>query len=129
MVVLFDGVCSLCNTAVDFILRHESGSELRFATLQSGLGAKLGQNCDQLGSEMDTVVLVERGVCYTRSAAVLRIANHLRWPWRLLTVLVILPRPLRDAIYDFIAIRRYAWFGKRSTCRIPTDAEKERFLE
>lgn len=128
-VILFDGVCNLCNGAVDFILRHEATDELRFAALQSEVGARLAKGCGLGGGEMETLVLVEGERCYTQSAAALRIANHLKYPWRLLSILILVPRPWRDRIYAYIARRRYLWFGKRDTCRLPTAEEKSRFLE
>ena len=128
-VILFDGVCNLCNGAVDFILRHEAGQELRFGSLQSEIGMRLARGCGMGGDVMNTLVLVEGEQCYTQSTAVLRIASKLRFPWRLLGVLSIVPRPWRDAVYTGIAKRRYRWFGRRAACRLPTAEEWERFLE
>ena len=128
-VILFDGVCNLCNGAVDFILRHEAGRELCFASWQSEAGARLAKRCGIEGEEMNTLVLIEDDRCTTQSTAVLRIANRLKFPWWLFSVLLIVPRSLRDAVYIGIARRRYRWFGKRDTCRLPAADEKDRFLE
>jgi predicted DCC family thiol-disulfide oxidoreductase YuxK len=125
-IVFFDGVCNLCNAAVDFIIRHDPGSVFLFAPLQ-------GQTAlDRLGPQgaaaPDTIVLLDADGQWLRSDAAVRIARGLRGPWRLLAVLRWLPRPLRDAVYRLIAGKRYAWFGRKQSCRLPTPAERARFL-
>src|SRR5258708_33596310 len=99
-IVLFDGVCNLCNSAVDFILERDPNGHFRFAALQSGAARPLLERCKLPSDFVGTIVLVEDGVCHTRSAAALRIARHLRWPWPLLSTLIVVPSPLRDALYD-----------------------------
>jgi predicted DCC family thiol-disulfide oxidoreductase YuxK len=132
-IVLFDGVCNLCNAAVNFILDHERSGELRFASLQSdaarALLAEHGAPVEQLGQgDPDTMVLLEGGRLFDRSAAALRIARRLRWPWRALAVFLIVPRPLRDLVYRFVARNRYRWFGKSDACRMPSPELRARFL-
>jgi predicted DCC family thiol-disulfide oxidoreductase YuxK len=134
-VVLFDGVCNLCNRAVDFILTHERdcGPKLRFAPLQSDVGRALlegvsGAEAARASAEPDTIVLVEGGEASTYSTAALRIARHLRPPFGWAFVLLAVPRPIRDAVYRFVARRRYKWFGKTATCRVPTPELAGRFL-
>ncbi len=126
-VVFFDGVCGLCNRSVDFILSEDAAERLRFAPLQGEAAAR------ELGPQPDgaprSIILREGGVTYTRSEAVLRIAGALGGAWRLLALLCrVVPRLVRDAAYDFIAAHRYQWFGKREACRLPTPAERRRFL-
>ncbi len=127
-VLLFDGVCNLCNGAVDFILRRERAPRLRFASLQSGCARRLlaGSGIDP--ERLETLVFVRGSEVYVRSDAVLAVCGELRAPWRWLRVFRVLPRGLRDGIYRFVGGRRYRWFGKRDSCRMPTPEEKERFL-
>ncbi len=128
--VLFDGVCNVCNAAVNFVLDHEAARDLRFASLQSAAGRAA---CEAHGlvttDDPDSMLFVEEGRAFDRSTAVLRIARHLRWPYRALAALVVVPRPLRDLFYRWFARHRYAWFGKASTCRVPTPELRERFLD
>lgn len=128
-VVLFDGVCGLCNGTVDFLLRHDTRGALRFAALQSESGKRLLAECGLPAEALDSVVLVERGRCVTESTAVLQALAYLGYPWRVLSVLRVIPQPLRDIVYRYIARHRYAWFGRRDQCRIPTESEHARFLE
>ncbi len=128
-VVLFDGVCRFCSGSVRFILRRDIGGRFAFAPLQSPAAQKLLQQHDRLLEQMDSLVLVENGQCSTRSTAALRIVRHLSWPWPLLSVLILVPRPLRDFCYDVFARNRYRWFGKNQECFVPVAEERERFLE
>ncbi len=139
-VVLFDGLCNLCNGAVQFIIDHEREPTLSFAALQSDLAAELlpkvfgEERANELrrGAEAkgdpDSIVFVEGGRGYSHSTAALRIARHLRAPYRWLSWSIVFPRVLRDAIYRFIARNRYRWFGKSETCRVPTPELRARFL-
>lgn len=126
-VILFDGVCNLCNGAVTFIIDRDPDAHFRFAPLQSEVGrALLG---DAAPSEaLQSIVLLEGGERYTHSDAALRVARRLRGPWPLLYGLILLPRPLRDRLYTWVAENRYRWFGKRDACRLPTPELKGRFL-
>lgn len=126
-VVLFDGVCNLCNAAVRFIIRRDPGGRLRFAALQSEAAAVL--LAAQAEPLPDSIVLVEGGRVFTRSAAALRIARRLRFPWPLLYALIVVPRPLRDAVYGWIARNRYRWFGRSDQCMVPTPELRARFLD
>lgn len=128
-VLLFDGVCNLCNGAVQFIIRRDPRAVFRFAPLQSGSGAALLQRCGRKDDDIDTVVLVEEGRCYVRSSAALRVLKRLPFPWPLFYPLIAIPRPVRDAVYRWIATNRYSWFGKRDQCMIPTPDLRDRFLE
>ncbi|MEY2923976.1 MAG: hypothetical protein RLZZ337_516 [Bacteroidota bacterium] len=125
-IVLFDGVCNLCNSSVDFIIHWESKDNLRFASLQSEFGKSVLEKWE--GELPDSIVFLEKGKIYVRSSAALRIAGYLKYPWPILRVLFVFPKILRDLVYDFIAKNRYRWFGKKETCRIPTPFEMRKFL-
>ena len=139
-VVLFDGVCNFCNSMIQFVVDHERAPALSFAPLQSEIARGLLERV--FGEEEakrlvrgatgegdpDSVVLIEGGRGYTHSTAALRIGRRLRAPWRWLSALVIVPRPLRDLVYRWIGRNRYRWFGKTETCRIPTPELRARFL-
>lgn len=126
VIVFFDGYCNLCNRSVDFLIRRDPKKRFFFAPLQ---GETARSHLDSaLLRNTDTVVLWVDGAVYTRSEAALRALALMGFPWSLLAVFRIVPRGLRDAVYNFIAERRLRWFGKRSNCRLPSEEEKERFL-
>jgi predicted DCC family thiol-disulfide oxidoreductase YuxK len=127
-VVLFDGVCNLCNGSVDFLLRREKSGRLRFASLQSDVAKRLLAE-HRKADDLSSIVLIEDGRVFTRSDAALRLLAHLRAPWPLFGALRLVPRPLRDLVYDQVARHRYSWFGRRSSCRVPTAEERARFLD
>ena len=125
--VLFDGVCNFCNASVNFVIAHDPAARFKFAALQSEVGQKYLAVFGQQKPDFDSVLLIENGQMYQRSEAALRIARHLagwRWVWAFRFV----PLFLRDAVYGLIAKNRYQIFGKSDTCRIPTEAEKNRFV-
>jgi predicted DCC family thiol-disulfide oxidoreductase YuxK len=126
-VVLFDGVCNLCNGAVQFIISHDPEARFHFAPLESDISRRLLDGRTK-GTLPDSVVLIEDGQVYTRSTAALRIVRRLKFPWPLLSAFLIVPRPLRDMVYDAIARHRYKWFGKRDVCMMPTPELRSRFL-
>jgi predicted DCC family thiol-disulfide oxidoreductase YuxK len=128
-VVLFDGVCNLCTWSVQFILRRDPRAYFQFAALQSAGGQRLLQQHGAASLSLASVVLVEQGRLYTRSDAALRIARRLSGWWPLLSLLLVVPRPLRDAFYDWVAAHRYGWFGQADSCMIPTPATRRRFLD
>jgi len=127
-VVLFDGLCNLCSRSVQFIITRDRGGRFRFASIGSDAATRALSRLSQTEPLPDSVVLIEQGRVFTRSTAALRIARHLRFPWSLAYVLVVVPRPIRDWIYTRIARRRYRWFGKSEVCMVPTQAMRERFL-
>lgn len=128
-IIVFDGVCNLCASAVAFIIRRDPKARFRFAALQSGAGRTLLEQNGLTADALDTLVLLENGMAFTRSTAALRIARKLRGPWPCLFLLLVIPRPIRDAIYSLIARNRHHWFGRRSVCLVPTPDIKKRFLE
>lgn len=127
-VVLFDGVCNLCNGSVQFIIKRDRKRLFRFAALQSEAGRQLMQNANLSSNYFDSIVLVQEDKAYVNSTAVLRIAKMLPGLWKLAYIFIIVPRPLRDAVYRFVANHRYKWFGKKDQCMIPTPELKELFL-
>lgn len=127
--ILFDGVCNLCNAFVDFVIARDPDARFRFASLQSDAARRLLSGMELGAARGDSVVLVERGQVFTQSEAALRIARRLGAPWRFAYPLVAVPRPIRDWAYQFVARNRYRWFGKREACRIPTPDLRRRFLE
>ena len=127
-VVLFDGVCNLCNGTIRFIIERDPQARFQFATLQSPAAAALiGAHIDR-ASLPDSVVLVDAGRVHVRSTAALRIARQLRFPWPLAWIFIVVPRPIRDWVYDVIARHRYRWFGRRDECMVPTPELRNRFL-
>jgi predicted DCC family thiol-disulfide oxidoreductase YuxK len=130
-IVLFDGVCNLCNASVQFIAARDPRQRFRFASLQSevgrGLLAEHGVAVPE--GDPDSVILLEGGRVYERSTAALRIARRLSSPVRVLWLGIVLPRVFRDLVYRFVARHRYRWFGKSDTCAMPTPSMRARFLD
>lgn len=128
-VVLFDGVCNLCNGAVQFIIKRDAKNRFSFASLQSEAGQARLRQFNLATDAFDTFVLVEGGKAYTRSTAALRIARRLPGAWQLLYGLMIIPKPLRDWVYGLVARNRYRLFGKQDSCMMPTPELRARFLD
>ncbi|HTL07425.1 MAG TPA: DCC1-like thiol-disulfide oxidoreductase family protein, partial [Chitinophagaceae bacterium] len=112
-IVLFDGVCNLCNASVQFILRQDQQEQFLFGSLQGNAGQAYLKQYQLPASTFNSFMLVEGDRLYIKSGAALRMLKHLGGAWSLLYGFIIVPRPLRDAVYNFIARKRYAWFGKR----------------
>ncbi|GAB5521541.1 MAG: thiol-disulfide oxidoreductase DCC family protein [Rhodothermales bacterium] len=127
-VVLFDGVCNLCNTSVNYIIDHDPEGYFKVASLQSESAQALLDDYHLPADYLDSLVLVEGGRVYTRSTAALRIARRLQGGVQVLAVLLAIPEPLRDIVYAWVARNRYRWFGQRDTCRLPTPELQSRFL-
>jgi predicted DCC family thiol-disulfide oxidoreductase YuxK len=127
-VLLFDGVCNLCNWSVQFLVEHDPEGSFRFAPLQSAVARDLLESCEYGGEPMDSVVLVENGECYAKSAAVIRATEHLGTPYSLLRPAGVLPERLRNVAYDLVAEHRYRLFGRRDRCMRPTPDIEEQFL-
>lgn len=128
-VVLFDGVCNLCNGSVNYVIDHDPGGYFRFAAQQGPAGRATMERHGIAPDALQTVILIEGGRVYTGSTAALRIARRLRGPARWLWVLVAIPAWLRDAVYWWIARNRYRWFGRSETCRMPTPELMGRFID
>lgn len=127
-ILLFDGVCNLCNGFVQFVIQRDPQAKFRFTALQSAVGQQLLQEARMPTEELSTVVLWENGTFYTHSDVPLRVARRLGGWWVLWTGFTIIPKVLRDAIYNWIARNRYRWFGKKESCMIPTPELRARFL-
>ena len=118
----------MCNGSVRFIIARDPAARFRFAPLASEAARRMLGEAVASDPLPDSVALIEHGRVYTRSDAALHIVRGLRFPWRLIYALVVVPRPLRDKIYDLIARHRYQWFGKRDACMVPTPELRARFL-
>lgn len=127
-IILFDGVCNLCNASVQFIIARDSAKRFRFASRESEIGRELLRKHGLDPERDDTIVFVQAERSYLRSTAALHIARRLRWPWPLLFALILVPRFLRDWGYNWVAKNRYRWFGKSDACGVPEDHVKDRFL-
>ncbi len=128
-ILLFDGHCSLCNGAVDFVLKRDTKKKLLLASIQGTAGQGVLKKYELPPSYLDTLVLVEEGKVYLGSTAALRVARFLGGGWPLFYGLIIIPKGVRDRIYQWISRNRYQWFGRRDTCRIPTASESAHFLK
>ena len=127
-IVLFDGVCNLCSRTLRFVARNDVNSVYKFAWVQSEVGKEILRWCDLPDDRFDTMVTVENGTAYRKSNAFLRLTRHLRFPWMLLRVGLLVPRFLRDALYDWLATRRYRLFGRTEQCSLPDARLRDRFL-
>ena len=127
-VIFFDGVCNLCNSSVNFVIDRDKNKVFRYAALQSDYAA------EQLGplgvdlSKLESIVLYKDGKVYDKSSAALNIARQLSGGWSLFYGFIVLPKFLRDFVYNIIARNRYRWFGKKNECRIPTPELRELFV-
>ncbi|MCU4926223.1 thiol-disulfide oxidoreductase DCC family protein [Halobacteria archaeon AArc-dxtr1] len=127
-VVLFDGVCNLCTGSVQFLIERDPEGVFRFAPLQSSVAEELLEDTDVDPDDLDSVVVIDDGRVYEKSDAVLRVAAYLGGIYRLLPPFRFLPTRLRNLVYDFVAARRYGWFGKKDQCMMPTPELQSRFL-
>jgi len=128
-IVLFDGVCNLCNKSVQFIIRHDQEKKFRFGSLQGEAAKRILSKAGLNTDELSTLLLVEGDKIYMRSTAVLRIAKRLGGFWKLGYAAIIIPRFLRDAVYNVVAKKRYKWFGRKQECMVPSAEVKGLFLE
>ena len=126
-IVFFDGVCGLCNFTVDFLMKIDRKHSLRFAPLQGRIASALLPASQRL--DLDTVVLALSGKTYDRSTAVLRTLIEAGGPWKIAGIFLLIPKFIRDTVYRGVASKRYSWFGKRETCRLPTSEERGRILD
>lgn len=126
--VLFDGVCNLCNGTVQFIIKRDPNAVFRFASLQSEVGQAMLKQFNLADESLFSIIVVEDDKYYERSDAALQIAKRLPWPWNWLPVFSILPRFIRDGVYNLIAKNRYRMFGKQDSCWLPTPELRGRFL-
>ena len=127
-IILFDGVCNLCNSSVQFIIKRDSTCKFKFASLQSPLGKYYLDQFNLPSDNLESVILFKNGILYQKSNAAFEIVKNLDGLWPALYVFKIVPRILRDWMYTIIGNNRYAWFGKKNACMIPTPELKSRFI-
>ncbi len=128
-VVLFDGVCNLCSSAVQFIIERDKKGKFQFASLQSEYGQEQLMKYNLADKNIDSIVLVEKGRVYVKSSAALHIAKKMDGLYPLAFVFIMVPPFIRNWVYDWIARNRYKWYGKKETCWIPTPELRARFIE
>ncbi len=127
-VILFDGVCNFCNSSVNFVIKRDKKGSILFTPMQTGAGQKLLEQYALPVDAIQSFVFIENGKAYTRSTAALKVCRYLRRLWPLCYGFIIVPKFIRDGIYNWIARNRYKWFGIRQECMIPTPETKTRFL-
>lgn len=127
-IVLFDGECFLCSSAVQFLIKHNHSGNLQFASLQSGTGSEIIKSAGNIFTQADSVFLLQDTIIYRYSTSALKLSSHLSFPWNLLSLLIIVPRFIRDGVYRIIAKNRYRWFGRKSFCMTDDTKYQERFL-
>lgn len=126
-IILFDGECNFCDQSVQFIIKRDKHAVYKFASIQSEIGQSLLEK-HQIPPSIDSLILIKQDVFYTKSTAALNICRQLTSGWKLLYSLLLIPKPLRDYIYNIVARNRYKWFGKNDSCILPTPDIKKRFL-
>lgn len=128
-IILFDGVCNLCNTSINYVIDKDDNDEFRFVALQSELGKALQSHLNINPNNLDSIILyVPDEAYYLKSTAALKIMNRFSGAWKLMQIFTIIPEFLRDIFYDVIAKNRYKWYGKQTQCRIPTPELTSKFL-
>lgn len=128
-ILYFDGVCNLCNSTVQFIIKNDKRKELKFASLQSEVGQKVSKQLEEkYGSTPDSLVLQHKDKLYIKSDAALQVSRLMGGTWPMLATFLIVPRFIRNGIYDWVARNRYKWYGKQDECMMPTKELKERFI-
>ena len=126
--VVFDGVCNWCNAWVNFMIDRDPKQKFKFGMLQSDSAQRILKELQLPTEDFKTFLLLEHGRVSTKSTAALRIVRHLSGLWPMLYLFIVVPRPIRDAVYNFVARHRYEWMGKAEACRVPTPGERERFV-
>ncbi len=127
-VILFDGICNLCNASVQYVIKHDKKKLFRFASLQSSFGESVLKQYNLPVNTFNSFILLSDNKIYTRSTAALLVAKKLSGLIKLLYAFIIIPRFIRDAVYDIIAKNRYKWFGKKEACWVPTPELKSLFF-
>lgn len=128
-IILFDGECNLCSSSVQFVLRRDKKNQFRFGSLQGNFGQEKLKQFHLSADSFNSFILLEDDKIYTRSTGALRMLKYLGGAWGLLYVLIIVPKFIRDAVYNFIARNRYKWFGKKEACWLPRPEWKSKFLD
>ena len=128
-IILFDGVCNLCNSSVNFIIKHDKKERFLFASLQSDAAKEILLQFPSKKIIMGSLFLIENNKIYNKSTAVLKILRNLNGGVRFLYIFIIIPKFLRDSLYDYFAENRYKWYGKKENCMVPSPKLKKRFLD
>lgn len=128
-IVLFDGECNLCNSSVQFIIKRDQQKQFRFASLQGKKGQQVLRQFHLPADSFNSFLLLDGDTLYTKSTGALRMLRALGGGWQLLYAFIIVPKFIRDGVYNWVSRNRYKWFGKRNECMIPTPELRERFLE
>jgi len=128
-ILLFDGVCNLCNGVIQFLIKRDPDGRFRYAPLQSDVATELLRDCGLPTDRIETFVMIHDGECFTKSTAAIRIAMELGGIYRLAGPLKYIPRPIRDGVYDLVAATRYDIFGRKEECMVPTPDIEDRFLD
>ena len=127
-IILFDGVCNFCNGAVNFVIRKDKRSVIKFTPIQSVQGQQLLNQYGFPPSHLSSFIFIKNGNAYTQSTAALQVCKSIGGVWRLLYGFIIVPKFIRDGIYNLVAKNRYKWFGRKDQCMIPTPEVRQRFL-
>ncbi len=128
-IILFDGVCNFCNYWVTFAIKRDRKNKLKFTPLQGETAKQLLPQFHINPSSLSSVIFIDNGKAYTQSSAAIQICKHLDGGWKLFYALIIIPKFMRDGLYNIIARNRYKWFGKKEACMVPTPGLRERFLD
>ena len=128
-VLLYDGVCVFCNNSVDYVIKNEKKSVIRFVPLQSEVGKRILNHFDYPLDYLGSILFLESGKIMAKSSAALAVSKYLKLPTSLLQVFWIVPAFIRDVVYNFIGQNRYKWFGRSDACRVPTPELQSRFIE
>jgi predicted DCC family thiol-disulfide oxidoreductase YuxK len=127
-IILFDGVCNFCNGVVNFLIKQDKEKKLRFAALQSEAGKKMLVQYGFPAGYRQSFLFINKGITSRKSTAALKLFNQLPWYWKWMQIFWIVPKFLRDAVYEFVSKHRYQWFVKKNQCIVPTADTKSRFL-
>ena len=128
-IILFDGVCNLCNSSVQFAIKRDENDIFRYAAIQSETGEKLLAERNIDTNEIDSIILIEPNIAYyTKSTAALEIGKDLKGLRTISSILLWLPESFRNIVYDFVAVNRYKWYGKKEACMVPTEELKSKFI-
>jgi len=127
-IILFDGVCNLCNSSVQYVIKRDKKDRFRFTVLQEEPGLSLIEEFNIDSSKTDSIILLTKGKVYTKSSAALRIAKQIGGVTSLLYIFILVPPFIRNWMYDYIAKNRYKWYGKKDVCMIPSPELRSKFL-
>ena len=126
--LLFDGVCNLCNSSVQYVIKHDKKQKFKFASLQSDAATEILLQHNVKNSDLDSIILIHKDTLFDKSSAIIRLLKIMGGFNALAFIFIIIPKPIRDAVYDYVARNRYKWYGKKESCMIPTLELKNRFL-